>query len=96
VPGVNEEFNVSLEKALRVADYLEFADLICHDALAREESCGAHFREEFQSSDGEPRRDDDRFSHVAAWEFTGDGQVPRRHEEPLVFENVKLATRSYR
>jgi succinate dehydrogenase / fumarate reductase flavoprotein subunit len=96
VPGVNEEFNVSLEKALRVADYMEFADLICHDALAREESCGAHFREEFQSPDGEPRRNDDRFSHVAAWEFTGGGQVPRRHEEPLVFENVKLVTRSYR
>ena len=96
VPGVNEEFNVSLEKALRVADYMEFADVICHDALAREESCGAHFREEFQTADGEARRDDDRFCHVAAWEYRGDGQLPRRHEEPLVFENMKLATRSYR
>ena len=96
VPGVNEEFNVSLEKALRVADYMEFADLICHDALAREESCGAHFREEFQTPDGEARRDDERFCHVAAWEFTGDGRVPSRHEEPLLFENVKLVTRSYR
>jgi succinate dehydrogenase / fumarate reductase flavoprotein subunit len=96
VPGVNEEFNVSLEKALRVADYMEFADLLCHDALAREESCGAHFREEFQTSDGEARRDDDRFCHVAAWEYQGDGRLPLRHEEPLVFESVKLATRSYR
>jgi succinate dehydrogenase / fumarate reductase flavoprotein subunit len=96
VPGVNEEFNVSLEKALRVADYMEFADLICHDALAREESCGAHFREEFQTPDGEARRDDERFCHVAAWEFAGDDRVPRRHEEALLFENVKLVTRSYR
>jgi succinate dehydrogenase flavoprotein subunit len=96
VPGVNEEFNVSLERALRVADYMEFADLICHDALAREESCGAHFREEYQTADGEARRDDERFCHVAAWEFRGDDQLPARHEEPLVFESVKLSTRSYR
>jgi succinate dehydrogenase / fumarate reductase flavoprotein subunit len=95
VPGMNEEFNVSLERALRVADYMEFADLLCHDALGRGESCGAHFREEHQA-DGEPRRDDQRFCHVAAWEFRGDGQLPVRHEEPLTFENVQLVTRSYR
>jgi succinate dehydrogenase / fumarate reductase flavoprotein subunit len=96
VPGVNEEYNVALEKALRVADFMEFADVICRDALTREESCGAHLREESQTADGEAVRDDEAFCHVAAWEYKGDGAPPERHVEPLVFENVKLATRSYK
>jgi succinate dehydrogenase / fumarate reductase flavoprotein subunit len=96
VPGVNEEYNVALEKALRVADYMEFAEVICRDALAREESCGAHFREESQTADGEAVRDDNKFCHVAAWEHKGTGEAPELHTEPLTFENVQLATRTYK
>jgi succinate dehydrogenase / fumarate reductase flavoprotein subunit len=95
VLGENEELNQSLEKAGRVADFLEFAELMCLDALERRESCGGHFREEFQTPDGEALRDDENFTHVAAWEYAGD-KKPIRHTEPLVFENVKLATRSYK
>ncbi|HEX2685232.1 MAG TPA: fumarate reductase/succinate dehydrogenase flavoprotein subunit [Kofleriaceae bacterium] len=95
VLGGRDSFNQSLEKAGRVADFLEFAELMCQDALIREESCGGHFRVEHQL-DGEARRDDDRFCHVAVWEHTGDRHEPVRHIEPLVFENVKLATRSYK
>ncbi len=94
VPGSGGTFNQELEYAGRVADYLEFAELLCHDALHREESCGAHFREEHQTPDGEPLRDDDRFAHVAAWEYVPNDQ-PRVHKEPLVFEFVKPATRNY-
>jgi succinate dehydrogenase / fumarate reductase flavoprotein subunit len=93
--GERETFNQSLEKAGRVADFLEFAELMCQDALEREESCGGHYRTEYQV-DGEAKRDDERFCHVAAWEYQGDGVAPVRHVEPLVFENVKLATRSYK
>ena len=93
--GGKETFNQSLEKAGRVADFLEFAELMCQDALEREESCGGHFRTEYQDA-GEAKRDDERFAHVAAWEYQGDGKRPTRHVEPLVFENVKLATRSYK
>jgi succinate dehydrogenase / fumarate reductase flavoprotein subunit len=96
VPGENEEYNMALERALRVADFMEFADVLCRDALARNESCGAHFREEYQTADGEAKRDDDRFCHVAAWEFTGVGAAPEMHAEPLKFESVQLATRSYK
>jgi succinate dehydrogenase / fumarate reductase flavoprotein subunit len=96
VSGTGEEFNQSLEKAGRVADYLEFAELLCTDALHREESCGGHFREEYQSPDGEAQRNDEEFAYVAAWEFTGVGKAPNLHKEPLEFENVKLATRSYK
>jgi succinate dehydrogenase / fumarate reductase flavoprotein subunit len=96
VSGENEEFNVSLEKAGRVADFLEFSELLVYDALARKESCGAHFREEHQSSDGEARRNDEAFAHVSAWEFQGVGAPPTEHREPLLFENVELATRSYK
>ena len=95
VPGSGAELNQSLEKAGRVADFLEFGELLCRDALAREESCGCHFREEHQTPEGEAARDDERFAHVAAWEFAGDGEAPRRHEEPLVFEFVKPSQRSY-
>ena len=96
VLGTGEELNQSLEKAGRVADFLEFAELMCRDALEREESCGGHFRTEYQTPDGEARRDDARFTHVAAWEYAGDDRPPVRHVEPLEFENVQLATRSYK
>jgi succinate dehydrogenase / fumarate reductase flavoprotein subunit len=96
VLGTGEELNQSLEKAGRVADFMEFAELMCRDALVREESCGGHFRTEYQTSDGEAKRDDERFAHVAAWEYTGDDSPPVRHVEPLAYENVQLATRSYK
>jgi succinate dehydrogenase / fumarate reductase flavoprotein subunit len=96
VLGANEELNQSLEKAGRVADFLELGELLCLDALERAESCGGHFREEFQSEEGEAKRDDDKFCHVAAWEYTGDASKPKRNVEPLEFENVHLATRSYK
>jgi len=95
VLGERDSVNQSLEKAGRVADFLEFAELLCRDALIREESCGGHFRVEHQL-DGEAKRDDDRFCHAAVWEHAGDGKEPIRHIEPLAFENVKLATRSYK
>ena len=96
VAGKNEEFNVSLEQAARVADFLEFAEVLCYDALERDESCGAHFREEHQTPDGEAKRDDERFTYVAAWEFQGVGKKPELSKEPLVFDNVELSTRSYK
>jgi len=96
VLGDRDSFNQSLEKAGRVADFLEFGELLCLDALEREESCGGHFRSEHQTPDGEAKRDDERFCHAAVWEHKGDGQKPVRNVEPLAFENVKLATRSYK
>jgi len=96
VPGSGEELNQGLERAGRVADFLEFAELMCLDALHREESCGGHFRTEYQTPDGEARRDDEHFTYVAAWEYQGDGKPARLHKEPLVFENVHLSTRSYK
>jgi succinate dehydrogenase / fumarate reductase flavoprotein subunit len=95
VLGTGESLNQSLERAGRVADFFEFAELMCRDALHREESCGGHFRTEYQE-EGEAKRDDDRFAYVAAWAYAGEGQAPVLHKEPLVFENVKLATRSYK
>jgi succinate dehydrogenase / fumarate reductase flavoprotein subunit len=96
VPGSDAELNQALEKAGRVADFLELGELICRDALHREESCGGHFREEYQTEDGEARRDDARFGYVAAWEYTGDLAAPCLHKEPLEFEYVHLAQRSYK
>jgi succinate dehydrogenase / fumarate reductase flavoprotein subunit len=96
VPGTFSELNQSLEYAGRVADFLEIGELMCRDALTREESCGAHLREEHQSEEGEAVRDDENFSHVAAWEYTGEDSEPKRHIEPLEFEYVALATRSYK
>jgi succinate dehydrogenase / fumarate reductase flavoprotein subunit len=96
VPGSDAELNQALEKAGRVADFLELAELMCRDALHREESCGGHFREEFQTEDGEALRDDDRFAYVAAWEYAGREAEPRLHQEPLTFEYVHLAQRSYK
>ena len=96
VAGHPEELNQSLERAGRVADFLELGELMCRDALAREESCGGHFREEYQTPDGEAVRNDEKFCHVAAWEYTGEGKTPVRHVEQLEFQNVHLATRSYK
>jgi succinate dehydrogenase / fumarate reductase flavoprotein subunit len=95
VPGGAGDVNQSLQKAYRVQDFLDFADLMARDALERRESCGGHFREEYQTEDGEARRDDEGFCHVAAWEYRGDAS-PRRQEEPLRFENVALSQRSYK
>lgn len=96
VNGSSDNLNISLEKAGRVADFLEFGELMCRDALAREESAGGHFRAEHQTDDGEALRDDEQFCHAAVWEYLGDDEVPVRHKEELEFENVKLATRSYK
>jgi succinate dehydrogenase / fumarate reductase flavoprotein subunit len=96
VLGDGESLNQSLEKALRVADYMELGELLAVDALHRTESCGAHFREESQTPEGEAKRDDANFSYVAAWEFAGVGREPVLHKEPLVFEAVHLAERSYK
>jgi succinate dehydrogenase / fumarate reductase flavoprotein subunit len=96
VTGSGEELNQNLEHAGRVADFLEFAELLCLDALHREESCGGHFRVEHQTEDGEARRDDTNFAYVGAWEFKGADQKPELHKEPLVYEEVHLATRSYK
>jgi len=96
VPGEGEELNQSLEYAGRVADFLEFGELMCRDALAREESCGGHFREEYQTPDGEALRNDEDYSHVSAWEYKGENETPVMHKEELEFENVQLATRSYK
>lgn len=96
VLGKNEEINQSLEKAGRVADFLEFGELMCRDALNREESCGGHFREEYQTSDGEAKRNDDKYCYVSAWEYKGENQKPVEHKEELSYENIKLAQRSYK
>jgi succinate dehydrogenase / fumarate reductase flavoprotein subunit len=96
VPGESSDLNQNLEKAGRVADFLELAELICLDALHRRESCGAHFREEYQTPEGEALRDDENFAYVAAWQFGGDGEAPILHKEPLHFEYVKLSQRSYK
>ena len=96
ITGESDSLNIVLEKAARVADFLEFAEILLWDALERDESCGAHFREEHQYPDGEAMRDDENFCHVAAWEFTGVGNKPIRNIEPLAFEDVKLAVRSYK
>jgi succinate dehydrogenase / fumarate reductase flavoprotein subunit len=96
VPGSGEDFNQSLEKAARVADFMELAELMCRDALYREESCGGHFREESQTEEGEAKRNDEQFTHVAAWEWTGPDSEHQLHQEPLDFEYVPLSQRSYR
>ena len=96
VPGESQDLNQSLEKAGRVADFIELAELVCRDALHRRESCGAHFREEYQTEEGEAQRDDENFTYAAAWQFSGDGNEPILHKEPLTFEYVKLSQRSYK
>lgn len=94
VSGSQDEFNPELEKALRVADFIELGELMCFDALQRDESCGGHFREESQEN-GEALRNDEKFAYVAAWEFTGDPSEPALNKEELIFDNIKLTTRSY-
>lgn len=96
VLGEFGNFNQNIEKAGRVADYLEFAELLCLDALERKESCGSHFREEYKTAEGEAQRNDANFCYVAAWEFTGTNTPPALHKEPLVFENVSLVERNYK
>ncbi len=96
VPGSGDDLNKTLEHAGRVADFLELGELMCRDALHREESCGGHFRTEYQTPDGEALRNDEKFAYVAAWSYTGDGQPPLLTKEPLLFENVKLSQRSYK
>src|SRR5579883_91481 len=96
VTGGGGELNQSLEYAGRVADFMEFAELLCIDALHRSESCGGHFREEFQTPDGEAKRDDENFAYVAAWEYQGPAKAPSLHKEPLVYEEVHMSTRSYK
>ncbi|HEX4265748.1 MAG TPA: fumarate reductase/succinate dehydrogenase flavoprotein subunit [Verrucomicrobiae bacterium] len=96
VTGANGELNQNLEYAGRVADFMEFAELLCLDALHRNESCGGHFRTEFQTPDGEAKRDDEHFAYVAAWEYQGPDQPPTLHKEPLVYDEVHMSTRSYK
>jgi succinate dehydrogenase / fumarate reductase flavoprotein subunit len=96
VPGSGAALNQSLENAGRVVDYFELGELMCMDALEREESCGGHFREEHQTEEGEALRDDDNFAHAAVWEFQGGTNPPARHTEPLTFEYVHPAQRSYK
>ena len=94
--GSPDGINMELERAGRVADFLEFGELMCRDALTRNESCGGHFRTEYQTPEGEALRNDEEYAHVSAWQFQGDGQLPTLIKEPLVYEEVKLATRSYK
>ena len=96
VPGSLDSFNQELEKAMRVADFLELGELFAKDALHRNESCGGHFREEYQTPEGEAQRDDENFAYVAAWEYKGKPSEAVLHKEPLVFDNVKLVQRSYK
>ena len=96
VPGGMTGVNTELEKATRVADFIELGELMCLDALDRDESCGGHFREEFQTEEGEALRVDDKYSYVAAWEFTGDPSAPKLNKEDLIYENIKVQQRSYK
>jgi succinate dehydrogenase / fumarate reductase flavoprotein subunit len=96
IPGTINEVNMELEKAGRVADYFELAELLVTDALNRKESCGAHFREEYQTPDGEALRDDEHFAYVAAWEYAGEGKPGILHKEELKFEEVEMKVRSYK
>ena len=96
IPGTENEFNPELDKAGRLADFLELGELMCLDALDRNESCGGHFREESQTPEGEALRDDDDFAYVSAWEYTGDPGESKLHKEELNFEFVELKQRSYK
>jgi succinate dehydrogenase / fumarate reductase flavoprotein subunit len=96
ITGTTDEFNPELEKALRTADHLELGELMARDGLLREESCGGHFREEYQTPEGEALRQDDKFMYVSAWEYTGDDSEPALHKEPLQYEQIKVAQRNYK
>ena len=96
VTGRDRELNMELERAGRVADFIDFSELICLDALNRRESCGGHFREEFQTEEGEALRNDKDFAHVSVWEYQGEGKPPLKRQEELVYEEVAMTTRSYK
>ena len=96
VPGKGRQLNMELERAGRVADFLEFGELMCRDALERKESCGGHFREEYQTEEGEALRQDDTFAHATVWEYRGDDKNPHQHKEPLIYQDVSMTTRSYK
>ena len=96
VAGCNDQFNQELEKALRLVDFFDIGELMARDALNRNESCGGHFREEMQTEEGETKRDDENYMYVAAWEYKGEDVEPELHKEPLVYENIKIATRNYK
>ena len=96
VPGTAHELNQELEKAMRVADFLELGELFAKDALERNESCGGHFREEYQTPEGEALRDDEHYMHVSAWEYQGEPADAILHKEPLVYDNIQVKTRSYK
>jgi succinate dehydrogenase / fumarate reductase flavoprotein subunit len=96
IPGKSDTMNIELEKANRVADFLEMGELLAKDALHREESCGGHFREEHAMSDGEARRDDENFRYVGAWEYAGPGKEPVLNKEPLDYEFIQVKTRNYK
>jgi succinate dehydrogenase / fumarate reductase flavoprotein subunit len=96
VPGSDKDYNKGLEKATRLADNLEFSEVMLQDALTRTESCGGHFREEYQTEEGEAKRDDTNFCHASVWEYDGEGKPPKFYKEPLHFENVELSQRSYK
>lgn len=96
IPGSNDGMNIELEKANRLADFIEIGELMALDALKREESCGGHFREEHQTEDGEALRHDDKFAYVSCWEFKGDNQEPGMHKEELKYEEIKVAQRNYK
>jgi succinate dehydrogenase / fumarate reductase flavoprotein subunit len=96
IPGDKNELNPELEKAGRVADFIEIGELMARDALHREESCGGHFREEYQTNEGEALRNDKEYMHVAAWEYKGPGKAPALHKEPLDYREIKVQTRNYK
>ena len=96
VPGVQNGLNQELEKAGRVADFIELGELMCYDALDRQESCGGHFREEYQTPEGEAMRNDEDYTYVAAWEYKGENETPELHKEDLTYENIELKQRSYK
>ena len=96
IPGKIDELNIELDKAVRVADFLELGELMAKDALDRNESCGGHFREEYQTPEGEALRDDKNFCFVSAWEYQGDDKEPVLHKEPLIFENIEVKQRNYK
>ena len=96
IPGSGEGMNVELEKASRLADFIDIGDLMARDALNREESCGGHFREEYQTEEGEAMRQDDKFAYAACWEYKGEDKAPEMHKEDLTFEVVKVAQRNYK
>jgi succinate dehydrogenase / fumarate reductase, flavoprotein subunit len=96
IPGSNDGMNIELEKASRLSDFLEVGNLMARDALNREESCGGHFREEYQTEEGEALRHDDKYAYVGCWEYKGEDQAPEIHKEELVYENVKMIQRNYK